>query len=179
MTVDWRQVTWYSSVLAVGVFLATFAVAFWLGSQYGALSVLSGRSSFTAPAPGAPGASAPESGAAAEGSGAGSGAASSSPPVAGPLTITAADTGATFTLAPGERFTLALGTALNWSAPAFDPADVVERVPGADPAPGTQGVFAAAAPGETRLTATGAPICDPHEACPQFVELFTATIVVR
>ncbi len=35
MTIEWNKVTWYSKVLSVIVFLATFGIAFWLGVQWG------------------------------------------------------------------------------------------------------------------------------------------------
>ena len=34
MRIEWNRVTWYSKLAAVIVFLATFAVAFWLGRAY-------------------------------------------------------------------------------------------------------------------------------------------------
>jgi len=35
--IEWNRVTWYSKLLAVAVFLATFGIAFCLGAQWGAL----------------------------------------------------------------------------------------------------------------------------------------------
>lgn len=37
MAIQWNKVTWYSKLLAVLVFIATFAIAFWLGMQYAAV----------------------------------------------------------------------------------------------------------------------------------------------
>ena len=37
MKIVWNKVTWYSKLLAVIIFVATFALAFYLGMQYGAL----------------------------------------------------------------------------------------------------------------------------------------------
>jgi hypothetical protein len=35
--IQWNRVTWYSKAAAVAVFLATFALAFWLGMQWQAV----------------------------------------------------------------------------------------------------------------------------------------------
>ncbi|HVW82555.1 MAG TPA: hypothetical protein VHC68_01240 [Candidatus Paceibacterota bacterium] len=169
MALEWNRVTWYSKLLAVLLFLATFAVAFALGREYGLLEATPSASvGASLPA----GQGSPESGA--------PGAASSSPAAPGPgmRTLTEDDLGATIALSPGERFALALGSGLSWSV-SFKPEGVVVRVPGADPAPGTQGFFEAAASGTTTLSASGRPICSPGAACPQFIELFQATIAVR
>lgn len=34
MRIEWNKVTWYSKALAVVVFLAVFALAFYIGSEY-------------------------------------------------------------------------------------------------------------------------------------------------
>lgn len=34
MTIEWNKVTWYSKLLAVIIFVATFWIAFYLGEQY-------------------------------------------------------------------------------------------------------------------------------------------------
>ena len=43
MKIEWNRVTWYSKLLAVVVFLATFAVAFWLGALWGRVHAGSAR----------------------------------------------------------------------------------------------------------------------------------------
>ena len=33
MKIEWNKVTWYSKLLAVLLFIATFYIGFWLGTQ--------------------------------------------------------------------------------------------------------------------------------------------------
>jgi hypothetical protein len=95
----------------------------------------------------------------------------------GMQTITNADNNETVTLTKGEQFDVAFGQGLNWSL-AFDPVGIVTQVATSTTA-GIQGTFEAASASTTTLHATGAPICAAGEACPQFREEVTVTLVVN
>ena len=92
--------------------------------------------------------------------------------------ITQADNGKTVLLAKGQRFGVAMGYDLDWSV-VFDPTGIVTRVPNIMTLRGEQGVYTATAAGTTVLHATGAPICDPNQMCPQFRQAVNVTLVVR
>ena len=92
--------------------------------------------------------------------------------------ITQADNNTTVTLAKGQRFGIAMGDTLEWSL-NFDPTGIVTRVTNISTLRGEQGVYTATAAGSTTLQATGAPICNPGEACPQFRQAVTVKIVVK
>jgi hypothetical protein len=99
------------------------------------------------------------------------------PPANG--TVTLADNGASFTLAVGDRFLLQLGTQFDWTVSIADQS-VVRRVPGITVIQGAQGVFEAAAPGTTSLSATGDPPCRRSKpACGAPSILFQVTFVVH
>jgi hypothetical protein len=72
-----------------------------------------------------------------------------------PSVLLASDAGALVELHVGERFVLLLGqyTGTDWQVQLSDPS-VLQRV-GSD----GQGVYQAAIPGETQLTAIGDPVC--------------------
>jgi hypothetical protein len=48
--IEWRRVTWYSQAIAVILFVAVFALGFYLGRQYQAASVLNGSAATSTPA---------------------------------------------------------------------------------------------------------------------------------
>jgi len=97
----------------------------------------------------------------------------STAPASTPLTVTQADNGSTIHLMQGERFTLAFGTGLTWHF-MFEPDGIIT---GSATAAG--GNFEAAASGTATLRASGAPICDPGKACPQFIVETVITFVVQ
>ena len=55
MTIEWNTVTWYSKLLAVLVFVATFAVAFYLGVLWERAQVASAPTAMPSPPPAAGG----------------------------------------------------------------------------------------------------------------------------
>ena len=81
-------------------------------------------------------------------------------------------------LALNERFVIQLGSSLKWSF-VFDPSTAITRVANFTTADGIQGIYEADKVGTTTLRATGAPICTPHQACPNFLQLTTITFVVK
>lgn len=105
-----------------------------------------------------------------------SGIAAQTPPAA--IAITGADNGRTFNVVVGQQVTIRLGAGLNWTV-SYDPTGILVAVPGVNTlARDVQGILRAAQPGTVTITATGKPICTTGQACPQFVTLFTATVVV-
>ena len=91
------------------------------------------------------------------------------------LTVTGADMNQTVDLTLNQKFVLNLGT-LRWTV-TFTP-DNIERV--ANTSDGTgQGIYQAIGKGTTILHGTGAPICGPGQACPDFLEVMTITFVVE
>jgi len=84
--------------------------------------------------------------------------------------ITQADNGSTVHLAQGQQIELQFSSGLSWRF-VFDPAGVITASSG--------GLYTAAAAGTTVLRATGAPICNPGQACPQFLEEITIAFVVQ
>jgi hypothetical protein len=95
-----------------------------------------------------------------------------------PFIVTSADSGKTIRLHKGDTFILKLGGSLDWGDVKITDNGVVTAVPTFAAIPGAQGMYEARAKGSATITATGAPICKANEACPQFIALFTATIVV-
>lgn len=95
-----------------------------------------------------------------------------------PLIVTSADSGKTIRLHKGDTFILKLGGSLNWSDVKITDNGVVTAVPTFAAIPGAQGMYEARTAGTAAISATGAPICKANEACPQFIALFSATIVV-
>ena len=78
----------------------------------------------------------------------------------------------------GTAFQLSLRKGLHWrglrtSSSVVKISNVVSGSTG-----GLTATVVAAEPGATTLTASGAPICVPGEACPQFVLLWTLRVVV-
>lgn len=91
-------------------------------------------------------------------------------PVA-PIVITQADQFTTIKIKVGAPFEVSLGTALSWNV-SFSPA-------GAVAASGSSSTYKAVTAGTITLTATGAPICKAGEACPQFRQQVTVTLVAE
>lgn len=100
------------------------------------------------------------------------------PAPSGSHMITQSDNGKTVTFTKGDRFGIAMGDTLQWSL-SLDPSGIVTRVPNIMTLRGEQGVYTATAVGTTTLHATGAPICTPGQACPQFRQEVTVNIVVK
>ncbi len=93
------------------------------------------------------------------------------------ITITNAYNNATVRLSSGQEFSVNLGGNLNWRL-AFSPATSVRQV-SASSTNAEQGAFMAVAPGSVSLTATGAPICAPQQACPTFLAIFSTTLDIK
>lgn len=91
-------------------------------------------------------------------------------------TLTNADNGTTLTIPVGDSVELRLPADLNWDV-TISNAAVLHRPPVAL-ARGVQGLWNAAAPGQSQILATGTAICAPGTACPQFAAVFSATVVV-
>jgi hypothetical protein len=105
-------------------------------------------------------------------------AATSAPDTGRTITITQQDNGQTFNIQVGDRVVVKMGTTLDWTVD-IEPPGILVPVPGVGTlARGVQGIYLAARPGTATLTATGRPICNPGQACPQFIQEVQVTIVV-
>jgi hypothetical protein len=91
--------------------------------------------------------------------------------------ITGSDGGATVHLAVGQRFTLELGTAQDWTVDVAD-GQVIRLIAGAPLPVGAQGIYEAVAAGTTALNASGKAHCTAGQVCPLYVIDFSVTIVV-
>lgn len=91
--------------------------------------------------------------------------------------VTQSDQGKTIKLSLHERFALRLGNNLKWKL-TFAPKDGVNLVPNTISAGGFQGVYEAAKIGTTTLSAEGQPICAAGTACPQFIMEVPVTFVI-
>jgi hypothetical protein len=100
-----------------------------------------------------------------------------STPVSSVTTITNADNNGTVDLSNGQEFAIDLGGGLNWTV-QFMPAASVSQV-SASTTGAPQGTFKAVAPGSVEVKGSGAPICGPHQACPQFLAVFSTTLQVQ
>jgi len=85
-------------------------------------------------------------------------------------TITSAQADQTYHVQVGDRVVLSLGNNLRWSNATSSDANILA---------GDETTFIAKARGTATLTATGAPICKPDQACPMFLALFSADIIVE
>jgi len=92
--------------------------------------------------------------------------------------VTTSNSNKTVYLKLNERFVIQFGSTLKWNF-VFSPSNAISRVPNSTTANGIQGVYSADKKGTTILHATGAPICDPHQMCPQFLQSVTITFVVE
>jgi hypothetical protein len=96
----------------------------------------------------------------------------------GTVEITKDDEGKTFTVDVGQTVVVRLGTDLNWTV-SVEPAGLLPRAPGVNTlVRGVQGIFRAAAPGRVTVSGEGRPQCNPGQVCAQFIEAFTATVVI-
>src|SRR3954469_24014516 len=94
-------------------------------------------------------------------------------------TVTLADYGQTLSLQVGDRFLLVLGGGYTWTMQTDDPA-IVTRVADAPVSSEAQGVYEAAQPGATVLTAAGRPSCpDPRQPCSMLLRGFRVQFVVQ
>jgi hypothetical protein len=90
------------------------------------------------------------------------------------------DGGHTVHVRVGEKLTVGLsGATLRWSGLAQVGPHLLRR-DGSEThrSGGLAASFTAAAKGRTELRASGAPICAPGEACPQFILLWQVKVVV-
>ena len=80
----------------------------------------------------------------------------------------------------GEQAFVVLANNLRWNFTSSDPTVLIQMssVPSDAPS-GTQSAYVAVGPGIATLRGIGAPICNPGEACPQFMLDFNATVVVQ
>lgn len=90
--------------------------------------------------------------------------------------------GSSITTTTGSRVLVDLTGrgAMRWSAiVASLPAGVLVRQSGSQSSDGSSNaVFVATRAGRATLTSTGAPICAPGVACPQYLELWRVSVVV-
>jgi hypothetical protein len=101
------------------------------------------------------------------------------PPASVALTITLGDDGKVISLKPGDRFLLSLEGSYDWTVTVDDPA-IVRRLPDLPAPTGSQGIFQAAAAGQTTLSAVGDPPCrQVKPACGAPSRLFRVVVVVR
>jgi hypothetical protein len=99
-------------------------------------------------------------------------------PIPGAIIVTRANDQGTVYARVGDRIQIALGTDFEWR---LDPPDGVVLTRGVQNEPlvrGTQGVWTAAAPGTSTITATGTVICPSGKACILIAILFKTTVVV-
>ncbi|HUD04103.1 MAG TPA: hypothetical protein VMR73_01260 [Candidatus Paceibacterota bacterium] len=92
------------------------------------------------------------------------------------MVVTQSDNNTTVHLAQGEQFVINLG-ALHWTL-VFSPENIIGRVLNTPDNTG-QGIYEGLHAGTTTLHGTGAPICNPGQACPDFMEAMTITFVVE
>jgi len=94
------------------------------------------------------------------------------------LMVTMADNGATLRAHVGDHIQIALGDQLNWRVDPADGTVLVHPIQNYMLVRGTQAIYVAAAPGTSTIKATGTAACPSGSLCPQFVVVFTATVVV-
>lgn len=96
----------------------------------------------------------------------------------GQIEITPNDNGKTFQIAVGQTILVRLGTELDWTV-TFDPPGILRAVPGVGAlVRGVQALVRGEQPGTVTIQAQGKPICNPGQACPLFIAVFKATVVV-
>jgi hypothetical protein len=101
------------------------------------------------------------------------------PPAPAPqsYTVTGNSANTTLHMNVGDSLLVDLGDSLNWNV-TFDSQNILTLRKGVMVIKGAQGLYNAVANGTVKLTATGSPICNPDQACPQFMQYFSMTIVV-
>ncbi len=93
--------------------------------------------------------------------------------------ITQQDDGKTVDVRVGDLVQVSLGDQLDWSLDISDPS-VLSAEPGVNAlVRGTQLLARAHRPGTAVIHGQGKPRCAPNQPCPQFLAVFTVTIVVR
>jgi hypothetical protein len=105
--------------------------------------------------------------------------AASPTPIPGAVVITRANDRGTVHARVGDTIQVTLGTEYEWRV---DPPDGVVLAQDQKRSylivRGTQAIWTAAAPGTSRITATGTVICPTGQACIMIAILFTTTVVV-
>jgi hypothetical protein len=99
-------------------------------------------------------------------------------PIPGAVLVTRANDRGTVHARVGDTIQIALGTEFEWRV---DPPDgvVLKRSPqNYLLVRGTQAIWTAAAPGTSKITATGTVICPSGQACIMIAILFTTTVIV-
>jgi len=91
-------------------------------------------------------------------------------------TLTYADNGSTVNASVGDTIELQLSPQMNWDVSVSD-GTVLAASPGPLPAD-VQGSWQAASAGQSSISANGRPVCNPGEACAQFIIHFGATVDV-
>lgn len=90
--------------------------------------------------------------------------------------------GSSVTVVRGSRLRVELkaGGAMRWSAIVASPTvgPLARRSDSQSPDGSSRAVFTAIAAGRATLTSTGAPICAPDMACPQYLVLWRVSVVV-
>ena len=99
-------------------------------------------------------------------------------PIPGAVLVTRANDRGTVYARVGDTIQVALGTEYEWRVDPPDGAVLVRADKGMLLVRGTQAVFRAAAPGTTKISATGTVICPSGQACIMIAILFTTTVVV-
>lgn len=161
--IQWNQVTWYSWVVAIVLYVGTFALAFYLGTLWSSAHA----------APVSMGSPAAASTTAANMPGA---TATSSASLVQQYVITQQQNNSTVQLSVDQPFAVELGSSLSWSL-QFSPAGLVKHV-ATSTSSTTQGVFVAHQPGTVNLIAEGRPICQKGQMCPQFITQDHFTLLI-
>lgn len=99
-------------------------------------------------------------------------------PIPGAVAVTRANDRGTVYARIGDTIQVALGTEYEWRVDAPDGVVLVRADQTVRLARGTQAVFRGAAPGTTKISATGTVICPSGQACIMIAILFTTTVVV-
>ena len=99
------------------------------------------------------------------------------PSTTSPSIVTLANDGQTITMRVGETFSLQLGETYSWSASVVDQS-ILSRVVNVTVVRGSQGIFAAKAPGQTTLNASGGLVCAANQPCPALARVFRVQVVV-
>ncbi|HVC83426.1 MAG TPA: hypothetical protein VNL35_23295 [Chloroflexota bacterium] len=96
----------------------------------------------------------------------------------GPQAITLANNGQVIHYTVGQRFVLELGSDDAWNL-TFSTPGIVKRAINVMMIRGAQGIYTAAEPGHTTLTAIGVPVCPAGKICSNLARRFQVSLVVR
>ena len=102
----------------------------------------------------------------------------SSTAVPGPQAITQANNGQVLHYTVGQRFVLELGPDDVWTL-TFSTPGIVKRAINVMMIRGAQGIYSAAEPGHTTLTAIGVPVCPAGKLCSNLARRFQVSLVVQ